>query len=712
MKINVPTLYWLMALLTLPLGSLFGQVDTTSGKISEALGSGKLILLADTTPGARAIGRKGPTFHGTVEVGGMYGMSPFMAAGSGGLRPVARGSVDFGLYGIPLNIRFDLGSNLMTQGWRNLFSLRLNTTKLGQDAQRYEIDGLGIMDAQLDSLNSVRSGLERKVRGAQGLSDLNSRTDSMASYETGGLGIPPELDNNVLDSLTPGAVTELQFLKDLANDSLAQVIRESEEELGRIKSVIGSVERSRELKARVIDTKKNNDKLGGLWSGIRRLEVGSITPSGSVFMLNGVTMQGVSYKAMMKRVFLSVDLGRSFDEAWRTRDRSSERLRSLQESIFLQDGNDLSVRKLTAIRTGIGAPEATHIHVGILRGVSEAGERSPVLGSEGGRVLNYVIELDAGIKVAEGHTAQVVIARSFLRGSNDAPYEGTTLRAMADRRSQMNQAIQLGWTSRFKRTRSEINLVARAIDPMFSSMGLAFVRTWSRSIDMTGTQPIGRRIRIKVGYKAEERTSDNGNTVTDIYRYRGQLMLRMGRGSNIRFLYMPMFVISQYSAPPVTRQQNNVIQFGMDTRKKVGNKDLLFTLDISRYDWKNNLDDGQLGEAWNLTGSARLSNDHWSIASTANTFSGLSDSTRTTLSISLETGWRSERTEIIGRAASGASGIAGVGWSGSIRRTFNKYMTCTISGGLSTPQQFYFGQDVVNIVPPPYYCEAMIGFTW
>ncbi|MEO8589945.1 MAG: hypothetical protein ABI432_11280 [Flavobacteriales bacterium] len=665
--------------------------------------------------------RRWLTFHGTSEAGARYGYAPFTAVGSGGLNPIARGAFDVGVFGVPLTFRFDLGSDLMTQSWRNMIKLSLNTTKMQEEAKRAEVDALGVMGTQIDSLEELRASLERQKCAARSAGERYRlmSVDTTLAFERSSvdtaLHVPQQDSLGVVGAGTPGLPLGEASAMHHCLDSLDRVVGMAEQRSAEVNSAIEALLQQQARAAAVINADKQGPTLGRFWTGIRRLEIGTIMPVGSTFLINGVNLQGVSYEMAMKHLFIAFDHGRTFDDAWRTRDRSSERLRDLQETIFLQDGRSLEERKLTSLRFGAGMPEGTHVHIGVLRGTRAVDIQGSTAGPQGDRILNHVVELDAGVKVTEGHMIRFVVARSILRGPFDAGSDNSPVQAMIDRRSQQNQAIQLAWSSRFDRTATQVDLTGRAIDPLFHSMGMSFVRTGSRLFDAVCAQPFGKRLRVKVGYRIEDRTADDNATVSQLQRYRVQMSYRLFRWLTARGMYLPMRVSTTSSNGPAVVQRNDVVQFGGDLRKRCGRSDLSLMVDATRYLWRVSDDAGISGQVWYWNSSANITRERWSVGCTMSAFADNgADTLSTTLSLGVDAGWNDGgRTELRTRVSSDLNrGAEALGWTVVLRRSFFRSMTLSITGGRYMPAEFYFGDAVGIIHHDPYSCEVTIGYSW
>lgn len=659
------------------------------------------------------------SLKGTTHIGVRYGNRPFGVSDVPKLTPMMMGSVELSLFNVPFSMGYDIGSDISSRGWRNQVTFRLNTSELKERARMADANELGALDGRIDSLNQVRSNLERKIQGLLFQVD-QSKNSKAPPFVVDDLG-PDSLANDTsLDQFGTRRLQNLEHTKPgnqlefhSRRDSLNELLNDTQSELESVQGVIKDLLRIRSTRIPSLDDQSGHSTTGGFLSSIRKFELGNITPTGSSFLLNGTTLQGISYQYLARYLFISLDAGRSFDDTWATRDQSSLRLRRLQETIFLQDGREFGPKKLASVRVGIGAPESTHVHVGVLRGsryvdgmIIESGAAVP-------RQLNHVVEIDGAVEVAKGHSARLAIARSVVSDPSRSRDADSPVQAALARRTEQNQAVQLGWASRFKATGTDINVTARSIDGMFQSMGVAFIRPASRSIDMVGTQPIGKRIRIKAGYKAEERKAAQSSAINRLKRYRAQVLWKVERGLNLRMAYVPMEVRTTLTDGSSNEQENHVLQLGGDLRRKVGDHEFLLALDGARYLWPEDALSAGSGEAysWNLMASIRKGK--WSMGLTGNTFSDSDPNEKTSTTAGMDLSWHDDgRIEADARITIGQNGPEGIGWSTSLRKHLSKTVMITCSGGRSVQAQFLTVQDVGNLNEPSYYCEVAVGLIW
>lgn len=405
-------------------------------------------------------------------------------------------------------------------------------------------------------------------------------------------------------------------------DSLRSRIQELRARQAQLDSMVARqsqlVQREKALTA---ELGEKRGSLRQLAQGIRRLEFGSCSPNSSEFLLNGVNFQGISFEYAHKDLFLAFDHGRSFDDTWQNNDPVAQGLRRLHQSLFLRDAQDLDPRRFTTIRTGVGTPEGTHVHIGYLNG-----RRNDIpLGMSHASVsplelTNHVIELDAGHVIRERHAIRIIYARSLTIGGVGMEDSGLgtrqTIGDLLSSSSAQNEAIKLKWTSELERTGTRIEAEARNIDRFFQSFGLGFIRNGSRAAELRGEQRIGKKIRLRSKAVLEERqlasVDDPGMALiqrgTFSATWSPTRALRLRAGADRSLIQMLT------STGRNTSTINHIWTGGASWRKRWRRTTCTFDADASHYDWW--ITGGRQG-AMNLTAGFGIEQgDRWTIRCT------------------------------------------------------------------------------------------------
>ena len=554
---------------------------------------------------------------GAIEVGGIHGAVPFAVEGSGLWNAYAKGALGVDVLGVPLGITFDLGTAAPIRGQRNKVRFAFDPVRAANLDRWSDAHQLNNANTILDSLEVERAGLQRQLAGQEARA---------AALHT--LALSTALPQMPVDTMMPGEIpltapavehsvhTPDQVLLLQRADSLDDAAQRTRAKLDRINA---DVEQARQAAGRahaLAEAGKDGAAFPVRFArGIRRLEIGTCTPRGSEYLINGTTLQGVSFEYAHKELFLAFDHGRSFDDSWRNTDPVANDLMRLQQSLFFADARDLNPKKLTDLRTGFGAVDGTHAHVGYLYGSRldlPAGVSASTM--DGPKLINHVVEVDLGYQVKPGHALRVVHARSIvsMQGDADASADeqtsaGDLFRTGADAAS----ALKATWTSDLHRLGTRIELEGRSISPWFQSFGVGFIRTGSRAAEMKLEQRIGERMRLRAKGTTEERTILRTDEEQHMHVQRGQLGLvwKPLRTLSINASYLPVLVRWEGLTPNTSLSTCYVA--GADVRERWRKFVLTLNATTSLYTWSA---EGNEQQVLNQNASATLMNgERWTI---------------------------------------------------------------------------------------------------
>lgn len=347
--------------------------------------------------------------HGAVEMGVMYGRPPFSAEATDAWNIIGHGSLQLVLFGVPITSTYEFGSYPSTRGAQNRVRVSVDTDKLKELIQLRDARRLEDARSHHDSLQLV---LEQ-----DGHSILVDTSASPAHLPQQGMqAISFEAHESDVDSLR---LIEDRSIGELSRPTLPSIAVDtgvtSPDAPDPGRTVLATAERAQERAEAIVAMDMDRSIGGRFLMGLRRMELGSLTPNGSEFLLNGLSLQGVGMEWASERFFFAFDHGSCLDDVWRSASISADRLRRVQESLFLVDAPVLDPRRLTVLRTGVGMPESSHVHVGLLRGRRSGlayGAESPSSG-EGSEMTNHVIEVDAAMAIKTNHLIRLVVARSL-----------------------------------------------------------------------------------------------------------------------------------------------------------------------------------------------------------------------------------------------------------------------------------------------------------
>lgn len=537
--------------------------------------------LMDTLLPAALLKRKNG-WHGRVELGGTHGPIPYSLAAPNAWNAFTQGQLDLDLLGFPLQARFDLGTDVPVRGQRNSIRLTFDKDRLVQRVRWADTHGLSTQRALVDSLERVRSTCYRQWRATTARSGAIG-TDRPVVPDTilPAGGASPDLPDGRSPRVDAWAVPS-------PRDSLG---REGAALRARLDALDAAIAEARQKEQRLgALVNAGNDKDGFLrhvLSGLQRLDIGSCAPTSSEFLINGIDLQGISLAYAQHDVYVSLDHGRSFDDAWRNSDATTRRLDRLQQSLFLADTRDLNPRKLTAVRVGFGDPERSHVHIGYLRGEREGlppGYFGPAAMS--GTQRNQVIEADLGLEIRRHHLLRFVLARSSLTQADDPEGPGNNgVGGLFQRGEGQDQAMKLIWSSRLEKWGgASIDVEGRSIAPFFQSFGMGYVRNGSRAGEVRASRSFGKRWKLRGRYGLDERTPPGEATRCTIHRTQMQATYRPLSVLALRASCMPVTTRTE-AADAVLTSRSGAWSIGGDLRHRWGRTTALFNADITRYAW-------------------------------------------------------------------------------------------------------------------------------
>lgn len=656
-------------------------------------------------------------------MGAIRGPIPFSLADGDAINAIAKGTVTATVAGIPLSMSFDLGTATGTRGLPNRLRFAFDHDRLPGPLADKESAELQRVRSDLERLDNERAALYRKWKSADDKLRLpappaitgpelpDTSLIDEAAMPTSQDTLVPDPGSEQVPKVIAGMDTRSHHLDDLSRIADARYRR-----LKEMEARVERLHREEERLTALMRAKQQQGAFQRLVSKVRRLGFGSVTPTRSAFLINGLTLQGVTFEMASNEIYMALDHGRSYDDAWRNTDPTRDRLRQLKETFFFQDPQDLNPRKLTSVKVGFGLPEGTHVHIGMLRGSREGFPfGAPADATLAFRQLNHVVELDAGVKVAEGHMARFALGRSIMSevgASGKEESEG--LGGLMDRRERKNQAVQLGWQSRFKATRTEVDLTGRMVDPYFQSLGVGFLRSGTRTIDGTVDQAVGKKLRLQGTYRIEER--DRPGTESEgmlLQRWRVRATYRAFQWLTLRSSYAPIVATVRGGDGEDVRQRSSVLQLGGDVRKRYGTAMAAIMIDASRYQREDVGIEGGRTEAWYLMGGCTWTGEHLTVTASLSSFVDEADSSGSSLSMDLRIAHRSKNGIEWSAGATGyMDPVPDMGWDLASRFPISDRISIMIGAGRLVQPGHFSIDDLGAIDNGAYTCRMSIGFKW
>lgn len=636
---------------------------------------------ADTTRAA-AIPLTPPRTTGTVELGGIYGAIPFATPGSSLWNAFARGRIGADLLGLPIGVQFDVGTDVPLRGQRNKVRFFFDPARAAEQDHWRNAHLLHAKEDLVDSLEQERARLDRILIGQQARVLALREAAQVPSAAHGSLDtLSSPLDSaSVTMTLPEGPADSTRQALLQRADTLEQGLGRVREQLNEVNAALEAARSAYELQQAV--SRADGSKLS--WPlrfarGIRTLELGTCTPQGSEFLINGTTLQGISFAYVHKDLFIAIDHGRSFDDTWRNTDPVGRAMEQVQRSLFLVDVRDLNPRRLTDLRVGTGPVDGTHFHVGYLYGKRDdvTGDSAAVPIAGPGYRTNHVVELDAGLAIRPGHVVRLVHARSVVL---TAPVDEASDVARPSVNDLFNegaeQAWKASWTSDLHRTGTRLAAEGRYISPWFQSFGVGFLRSGTRAGELRVDQTLGQRLRVRAKGTLEQRTVPHAEEQRTMDHVRGQVGLSWKplRVLTLHATYLP--VVTQWADGPQSR--TDCYQAGAEVRKRWRGTVLFISANSGLYQWTASPAPGQ--EVWNHGLSSTLTvRERWNLGVSYTTLTTVgTDTLPPAGNLGIRAGHRGKDLTIEASAQLPMSGP--LGWCLVAQRPIGKDLTLGLRG--------------------------------
>lgn len=629
--------------------------------------------------------------QGRIEVGGIYGQVPFASESTGPWNAFAKGNVSVNMLGIPVGVLFDVGTDVPVRGQRNTLRFSFDAPRALETEQWNDAHQLHRLTGRLDSLETLRANTYRTLKGNEArLAALGG--DALPELPQAALpdtllsrdplqGVPSLPSPSLSDVPTP----TMSALDATQLDSLTSSSAATRERLQQLDAQVQDHRMQVQRLSAVVNATHGKEGLVAQFAkGIKRLDIGSCSPNASEFLINGLNFQGLSFEYAHKDVFFSLDRGRSFDDTWQNTDPVSRNLRLLQQSLFFADARDLNPRKLTALRSGFGEVQRTHVHVGYLNGKRDdlpLGVTAP--GTSGIPLTNHVVEFDLGVAIKKVHLLRAVYARSVVQSASALDDTGRPRAGVADLfnvQGDKDQALKLIWSSDLQRTGTHIDLEGRSISPFFQSFGMGFVRNGSRAVEVRLDQAIGKRLRLRGRSTMEERQIPGGaNGTMSLQRLQALLSYRPSQTITLRAGFLPVHTRTELGDGSMLSTTNRSYTLGGDFRKRWRSVVLMMNADGGLYAWRSPQGAEQVVEN-HTVGLTLQHTDRWNARIAWTGMSGIADSlTTNTDNLTIQcayttrSGWSTDASVQVPR------GYA-TGWLVAVRKQIGKQITLSMKG--------------------------------
>lgn len=482
--------------------------------------------------------------HGNVGLGYEYGFLPFLINAT---PPKGNFKTD-GTFGIqlktlPFSGSFYYSSLGTISGLNNHFTVRFDA----QEFQRQMEEKLKANELKriqsIDSLGKVRQKLKTKLDYLYLIQDkkiqlpidsskynfpnLPSKDlpEGRLAFDSLDLSLPDlgydSIGNLDMDT-SLAEVHKPDFDMDQYMDSISGLVNSTQQ---KVKQIEGTINELKSLNALSKDSLMDleMDKAGTPWmkkvnhimSGVKRFDVGLTYPNYSQFLIARIPIRGVNLEYQKDKLFFAFTHGKTVNNILLTNNVVQNNLNAARNLYNFFDFNNIEDgRRVTAAKVGIGAKDATHIHVGALYGLGKVSYRDSSLVVDSER--NLAVEIDGGVKLKKAHYFGVQFGRSAVQVNNvNLGEQGTLLDQLLDFNDRTNALL-----ANYKLTlkSSELSLTYRWVDPYFRSFGVGFLRSDNIRYELKYKQKLGNKLQASVYFRRE---NDN---LLGLYSYQNVLM--------------------------------------------------------------------------------------------------------------------------------------------------------------------------------------------
>jgi hypothetical protein len=594
------------------------------------------------------------------------------------------------VFGIPLGIDVDLGTDQPVRGQRNRIRIAFDPGRAALQQRWNNAQDLHEATDQLDSLQRVRAVSQRLVDGTairlaaliraqQQQLQLDSSSRALespaGSPDTTLLVERPLVDPGTFgDTLSQGArgIQVPPTPLDERISALSALLEQQQRALHKADEALLAAQQAHQLQhALTRHVTAKAPLTHRITQGLRRFEVGSCIPEGNDFLINGVNLQGASITYAQKELYLALDHGRIMDDALLETQPTTDRLRQLQQSLFLVDARDLNPRRISALRFGYGLPEGTHVHVGFLRGSrTDLPPGSPSSTNAQGALINHAAELNVGLEIAKGHLLRFVYARSVVgqrNASADGNSSGTTISDLFGQDKDQADAVKLAWDADLQKTGTRFGVEARHVAPWYQSYGVGFMRTGSKAIEARMDQRISARARLRMRGTVEERTVVGESADRQLLIKRGQLALqfRPVRTITLSASYAPVITEWYHNTGPASF--NQAITGSLHIRERWRSTVVSSQASVSHLSWNNG--NGAMGGAITPSLSAQcMLGERWNLSATWTALLPWHTDTLASVSnVGVQAGWRKGKDWAVDAGAQFSEGD-GPAWLAELRK--------------------------------------------
>jgi hypothetical protein len=286
-------------------------------------------------------------------------------------------------------------------------------------------------------------------------------------------------------------------------------------------------------------------KLYNLMGGVKKLEIGLCYPDYSSFLASGMAVKGVNIEYYRDDIFVAVTEGTTVNTLLFTNNTLQNKLLNTPNPFNMFDFSSVqNGRKIVSGMIGIGAPDNTHLYIGMLYGTGLpsyiTSTNSTVINTSlpDGLSKNVVLEVDGMWKISSNSTFSLAYGKSSTTTTtSNGIYttDGGLFNSIESRAFLGKYQLKLPITN------TTLTFTGRYVDPYFNSFGLGYLRADNFRYEGKVEQALSKKIKVSVFYRKDE------DDFLQLYQYRTVLQtlganttVKLMRSLNLRVSYTPV----------------------------------------------------------------------------------------------------------------------------------------------------------------------------
>jgi hypothetical protein len=553
-----------------------------------------------------------PSVKGQLELGYQYGLltgyiDPYSTA------PLSvfntRGDFSMEALKLPLNVSYNYSSFKNPLGVNNYFRASLDTEKLKQNANSKKNEAIGELDDSFDEIGAQKDLVQRKMGMGEVL--LQKYKRQMTQSEEQLKAIEGKLDKKInsvdLESRTQ---FEDQNLNNKEIDSLRRLHENAEEYYNRARyfydtinnvyqkalSIYKSLSQLQDqlnAKKSTLNSLSNNVSTGnlknqvlnkedGFISNIKTLDIGLSYPKTTALSNNSVPIQGVNFEMQRENLYLAFSSGVTMNNLMVSTDAVQNKLNNSQNLFNQFDFQNIKERGwLTAIKTGYGTKESTHIHFGVrylTKSIPLSGNLndSTAIPSLGGELdIRWIPKFSKNTKI------DFVYGKTSYRQALQDSLRTNTLSSLFSL-DQTNTAL-LCATQNLSKLRTNVTSSIRWIDPYADVRSLGVLQPDNFRYEARSSTSLTQGIRLGLNYRHDRNNVWNQKDSTiRLNVIGGQLNGNIGKTLSY-FMSINYLTQSTLCLNSKNSKNNYMLGIGMSTNYSVGHLKNAVSLSYNDY---------------------------------------------------------------------------------------------------------------------------------